>query len=167
MTDPALIRLFAYSDWANATVLEAAGELSDEQLDRPLEIGPKPGSLRRIINHILAGEAVWLSRWQGNVENAWPNERLPTPVAEIAAHLEKVALNREVFFSTLGELHLGEMRTYRDSKGTLYKALLRDMLLQGLVHSTHHRSQAVNAIRQLGGQPPELDFMYHARVVAG
>ena len=88
MTDPALIRLFAYSDWANSTVLEVAGKMTDEQLDRPLEIGPKPGSLRRILNHILAGEAVWLSRWQGNVENTWPNELLRTPVVEIAAHLD-------------------------------------------------------------------------------
>lgn len=161
-----MIRLFAYSDWANSALIEAAATLTDAQLDQGLEIGPRPGSLRRILNHILAGEAVWLSRWQGNVENAWPNELLRTPVAEIGRHLETVAMNREVFFSTLGELHLREMRTYRDSKGTLYKALLRDMLLQGLVHSTHHRSQAVNAIRQVGGQPPELDFMYHARVAA-
>lgn len=163
MKDLTLRRMFDYSDWANAAVVEAAGLLSDEVLDREIDIGPKPGSLRRILLHTLAGETVWLSRWKGNVENAWPNERLNAPVKEIAAAFEKVVEDREVFFSTLSELQLTAAQTYRDSKGSLFKATLRDMLIQGLVHSVHHRAQAVNALRRLGGKPPEVDYMGHIR----
>lgn len=167
MKDPSLRRMFDYSDWANATVLASAGELSDEVLGRDIDIGPKPGSLRRILLHTLAGETVWLSRWKGNVENAWPNEKLETPVKEIARAFEQVVEDREVFFSTLSELQLTAAQTYRDSKGKLFKATLRDMLIQGLVHSAHHRAQAVNAIRRLGGTPPEVDYMAHVREPVG
>ena len=163
MNDPTLWRLFEYSDWANTAVCEAAATLSDEQLDRPLEIGPKPGSLRRILLHILSGESVWLSRWKGNVENAWPNELVKTPVREIAQKLASIVDEQEAFLATLHEGAMECMQTYRDSKGSLFRATLRDMLLQGLIHSAHHRAQAANAIRQVGGEPPELDLMYHFR----
>ena len=71
---PLLVRLFEYSDWANAQVLSAAAGLSDEQLDRPLEIGPGPGTLRRVLMHTWAGEDMWLRRWQGEIEARWPAE---------------------------------------------------------------------------------------------
>ena len=39
-----------------------------------------------------------------------------------------------------------------------------DMILQGLVHSIHHRAQAVNMLRQLGLGPPEVDYMTSVRL---
>jgi hypothetical protein len=42
------------------------------------------------------------------------------------------------------------VQNYRDSKGSLFKATLNDMLIQNVMHSTHHRAQIVNAIRRVG-----------------
>ena len=165
MIDTTLQRMFAYSDWANAAVI-AAATLDDERLDRPLEIGPRPGSLRRLLLHVLSGESIWLNRWKGQVDNAWPNELAKTPVTQIGDQLVAVAAGREQFFASLDANALERVQTYRDSKGSLFKANLRDMLIQGLVHAAHHRSQAVNAIRQVGGEPPELDYMGHVRMPA-
>lgn len=166
MVDHTLRRLFSYSDWANSAVLEAALPLPAEKLDQPLDIGPTPGSLRRILLHTLAGETVWLSRWKGNIENTWPNELLKTPVDEIQRALNGLVIDREMFFRGITTTGLDTAQTYRDSKGTLFKATLRDMLLQGLIHSAHHRAQAVNAIRRVDGKAPEVDFMAHVRVPA-
>src|SRR3990172_7723464 len=71
-----------YSDWANDQLLRAAGGLTDAQLDHPFEMGP--GSLRRTLLHILAGESVWRQRWQGKAEAPWPDESERVGIAALA-----------------------------------------------------------------------------------
>jgi uncharacterized damage-inducible protein DinB len=156
-------RLLDYSDWANAQVLGAAAELSDEQLDRNLEIGPGSGSLRRVLLHTWAGEDMWLKRWRGEVEAKWPNESERVSMAELQARFERTQRDRSDFVATLKEDGLAATQEYRDSKGSRFRATLGDMLLQGIVHSVHHRAQATNAIRRLGGQAPEMDYMMRIR----
>jgi uncharacterized damage-inducible protein DinB len=55
------------------------------------------------------------------------------------------------------------VQEYRDSRGSKFRATLADMITQGLVHSIHHRAQATNAIRRLGRNAPEMDYMVHIR----
>lgn len=155
--------MFAYSDQANRLVLESAAGLPEHLLDAPMDIGPAPGSLRRILIHIANGEKVWFARQSGDVEHPWPAERVHTPLSEIAAELSAVAAARDRWLGSLADAQLLVVQPYRDSRGKLYRASLLDMLLQGLIHSVHHRAQAVNAIRRLGGVPPELDYMVHHR----
>jgi uncharacterized damage-inducible protein DinB len=150
-----------YSDWANSQLLQEAARLSDQQLDRPIAMGR--GSLRSTLLHIWAGESVWLSRWQGRAETPWPDEDESVPVASITQRFETVFAERRRFVEGLTDARLGEVVTYRDSKGSLFKATLGDMIMQGIIHSTHHRAQVVNMIRQVEGEPPELDYMMRVR----
>jgi uncharacterized damage-inducible protein DinB len=175
-------RLLAYSDWANERLLEASGPLGDEQLDRGMEIGP--GSLRRTLLHIWAGEDVWLRRWMGKVETKWPSEGEKVSVGGLEERFRATWRARGEFFEGLdwGEVSaesgarrplsaaaggtdgtLERVQTYRDSKGSLFTATLGDMLMQGCVHSIHHRAQAVNILRRLGATAPELDYMMRIR----
>lgn len=164
MTTLALLRqLLDYSDWANAQVLSAAARLSDEQLDRPLEIGPDPGTLRRVLMHTWAGEDMWLRRWQGEIEAKWPAESERLSVAQLRDRFEATRARRGPFIAGLEDAAVVRVQEYRDSRGSLFKAALADMLLQGIVHSVHHRAQATNAIRRLGGAAPEMDYMMHIR----
>lgn len=160
---PLLARLFEYSDWANAQVLSAATGLGDEQLDRPLEIGPGPGSLRRVLTHTWAGEDMWLRRWQGEIEAKWPAESERLSMAQLRERFETTRARRTPFIAGLQDEALTRVQDYRDSRGSLFRATLADMLLQGIVHSVHHRAQATNAIRRLGGAAPEMDYMMHVR----
>jgi uncharacterized damage-inducible protein DinB len=164
--------LCRYSDSANRQVLAAAAALDGPHaantdpapaslLDQPLDIGV--GSLRKILQHILNGELTWLKRMQGEIECKWPGEKHPLPLLEVRERLEEVFQAREEFLRQLDPGKLDRMQDYRDSRGSLYRATLRDMLLQGIVHSIHHRAQVVNAIRRLGGSPPEVDYMVARR----
>lgn len=162
----AIKRMFAYSDVSNRTVLDAAGKLSDEQMDRGIDIGPTPGSLRRILLHTYNGERVWLSRQKGNAETKWPSEGVTPSVGQLSGDFAAVFAEREKWLAELTPGHLVVVQPYRDSRGTLFRATLMDMILQGLTHSTHHRAQAANAIRRLGGTAPELDYMYMHRLAA-
>lgn len=157
--------LFDYSDWANGIVLDAAAGVPEDDLDRPLEIGPGTGTLRRILTHTWAGEATWLRRWRGETEAKWPSESETPPVspAELRSRLATVRAEREAFLAGLDEETLGREQVYRDSRGSHFKATLSDMLLQGIVHSIHHRAQAANALRRLGHPCADLDYMGHVR----
>lgn len=162
MTDLELLHSqFAYGDWANDRLVAAAEPLSAEQLDQRFDIGM--GSLRRTIMHVLVGEEVWLARWRGETQKMWGGENEPLPPAGMTPRFEAMRAARAAFFGTLRAGDLDREQVYRDSKGSQFRAALRDMLIQGFVHSTHHRAQAVNILRRLGQPAPELDFMMHAR----
>jgi len=154
--------LFNYSDRANGQLIEASSRLTDDQLDRAFPMGR--GSLRKTLLHIWAGEHVWLLRWKGQADTPWPDENVPTPVTVIARDLNQTSTGRDVFLDSLDESNLRQLTRYLDSVAGYFQATLTDMILQGLVHSIHHRAQAVNMLRQLGIEPPEVDYMTTVRL---
>ncbi|MCA9251313.1 MAG: DinB family protein [Phycisphaerae bacterium] len=153
--------LLRYNDAANALVFEAAKGASDDSLDQRFPMGR--GSLRRTLLHIWAGEDTWLKRWQGKVETPWPSEREPVAVSQIFEWMHNVKRERDAYIKGLQEPALDAVQRYRDSKGELFEASLADMLLQGCIHSTHHRAQAVNMLRNVDAGLVELDYMSWVR----
>lgn len=162
MNDLATIQqLLRYGDWANEECLHAAAGLADTALDQSFDMGR--GSLRRTLIHIWAGEHVWLQRWQGRAERAWPDESERAGVPEIRSRMAAVRRDRHAFMQGLDTARLTQFQTYRDSKGRLFSATLGDMLLQACLHPHHHRAQAVNMLRRVSATAPELDYMYWMR----
>lgn len=157
------LALLAYSDWANTLVLDRAADCSDDELDRPLEIGPGSGTLRRVLTHTWAGEETWLRRWREEPQVPWPNESERLSIGDLRTRFGRVWAARAGFLTSLTPERLEREQVYRDSKGSLFRATLSNMLLQGIVHSIHHRAQAVNALRRLGKDTPEVDYMMHLR----
>lgn len=157
-------RLFSYSDWANGALLSAARTLTDDALDRPFDMGV--GSLRRTLIHLYNGEFVWFHRWQEKLETPWPGEDERVSVATIEERFRRVWAERDAYLLTLTDEKLAAKTRYRDSYGNLYRTVLSDMLMQTCVHSTHHRAQAANMLRQLGAGSIELDYMVHFRTPA-
>jgi uncharacterized damage-inducible protein DinB len=153
--------LFRYGDAANHLVMTAAGELTDEQLDRPLNLGL--GNIRRICRHLLAGEVTWLARIRGEVETRWPDEQATMSIPEMLRQLKAVQAERRSFLDALQPEQLWRRQQYRDSKGSLFEATLHKMLIQIAVHAIHHRAQIACAIQLVGGNPPEPDYMYSVR----
>lgn len=162
MIDLSTIRtLLEYTDWSNMRLLDASLPLSDEHLDRSLEIGP--GTLRKILIHTYNGEYVWLRRWRGEIETKWPSESEPTPVAALIAAHATNNRERDAYLARVFDADLAKVQPYRDSKGNLFHVPLGEMFMQGVMHSKHHQAQACNALRRLGAQWPELDYMMRIR----
>jgi uncharacterized damage-inducible protein DinB len=154
--------LFAYNDQMNHKLLDAARSLNDAQLDQPFDMGM--GTLRKTLAHIYVGEMVWLERWRGNGECKWPGYETSDTPATLGPKFTETARARDAFLSTLTPVQIEARQAYRDSKGNRFTATLHEMLIQGIVHSAHHRAQAVNMIRRVGGPTVEVDFMYSRRV---
>lgn len=162
----AIRTLLDHTDWSNDRLLESASRLDDNLLDRDLEMGP--GTLRRTMLHIDNGEHIWLKRWIGGgaERTPWPSEAERISMEDLHARFRAHRAEREHFLDRLSERpaeDLLRLQPYLDSGGTLYQAPLRDMLIQGVLHTKHHQAQAVNMIRRLGGDWPELDYMYRIR----
>lgn len=151
----------SYSDEMNRRLLNTSALLDSAKLDQPFDMGM--GTLRKTLAHIFVGETVWLERWKGNRDTPWPPYETTRTPREILADCEKTWTDREDFLNTLKEASLETTQVYRDSKGSLFQATLHEMILQGIFHSAHHRAQAVNMIRRLGGPIVEVDFMYWRR----
>lgn len=156
-----LPKFLRYNDWANDQLLHAAAAFTDVQLDQPFDIGP--GSMRQTLLHIWAGEDTWLKRWRGLAESPWPDQADKIPMPDLTRRFEKTLQARELFIAGLTDAALAQEITYRDSKGSLFTATLSDMLIQGATHSIHHRAQAANLVRRIGGGLVDLDYMYWAR----
>ncbi len=150
-----------YSEGANDQLVRASAGLSNDKLDQPFDMGR--GSLRKTLLHLWAGESVWLARWKGQTETPWPDEEQKAGVPNIDERFRHVYSERAAFMATLKDADFERVVTYRDSKGSLYKATRGDMIMQGIVHSIHHRAQAVNMLRRLGAEAPEVDYMYWVR----
>lgn len=165
MIDIATIRvMLEYTDWANGRLLAGAAGCSDEQLDRDLSIGP--GTLRKILLHTYNGELIWFNRWRGVVENRWPSETERVAIVELRVRFEANARARDAWMAGLSPRDSARVQPYRDSKGSLFEASLGDMLMQGVMHTKHHQAQAVNALKRVGAEWPDLDYMYRVRRAA-
>lgn len=161
MSIESFVPLFAYNDAENHQVFSAALTLSDAQLDDSIEMGF--GSLRKTLEHIQIGETVWLARWQGLAETPWPASEKGVSVADLLMRLTATAKQRLEWLDGLSDAALDQRQTFRDSKGSLFEASLVDMLRQGVIHSIHHRAQAVNMIRPVSGNTLEMDYMVFVR----
>ena len=69
-----------YNEWMNANIYEAAKSLSDEELsvDRKAYFGSILGTL----NHLVAGDTIWLKRFAehpANYSDLEPIRQLPAP----------------------------------------------------------------------------------------
>lgn len=153
--------LLAYGDEMNLRLLAASRPLADAQLDAAYDIGP--GTLRATLMHILVGEEAWLSRWKGAVETKWRTFATPPAIDDLSRIAAGVIAERDAFFATLDEAKLATVQPYRDSAGSVFEATLRDQIWQGIVHSTHHRAQAVHLLKRASGTFVEVDFMYWRR----
>jgi uncharacterized damage-inducible protein DinB len=150
-----------YNDWADERILDASSHMSEAQLDQIFEIGL--GTLRKTLKHIGDGEHVWLQRWQGRTETPWPPYDEKIGMSALRDRFKATWRERAMFLSSSSSEDLMRVVRYRDSKGSLFDATLADMIMQGIIHSQHHRAQAVNILRRLGAGLVELDYMMWVR----
>ena len=125
--------LFNYNYWARDRHLQACAAITEGQFLRPL--GGSFPSIRDTLAHLVAVEWLWLERWR----------IVESEMRQYLASLSEETLERPV--------------TYINPKGQTWTYTLWSMILHLLNHQSYHRGQVATLLRQLGIQPPEVDFL--------
>lgn len=150
-----------YNRWANERLYGAASKLSDEQYRR--DIGLFFGSVHGTLNHILAGDRIWLHRLDGKGPlparlNEIQHEDFGQLRAARKAEDERIA----AYVENLGDLQ--QVLDYTNTRGQRFQDPLWQILPHFFNHQTHHRGQAHTGLSILtGAEPPSLDLIWMMR----
>lgn len=153
--------LYAYNEWANARIFDAAAELEPAVFTAPR--GSSFSSIRDTIAHIAASEWVWFRRWRGVSPSAQPEWASLQDAGALRGKLREVEAGRAEFLRELGDGDLGRQLRYRNLKGDDFNEPLVDQLVHVVNHSSYHRGQIATLSRQAGFAVPATDLIVFKR----
>lgn len=152
--------LYAYTRWADARMLGAAAQLSNEQFTR--DMGSSFGSIRDTLVHILAVHWVWVSRWEGVSPREMPREWKECTLVELRRAWQEVEARQSSYLAGLSESDLDRVLRYTNTAGQPFAMTMTRVLRHVVNHATYHRGQLATMFRQLGLKPPSTDlFLYY------
>ena len=157
-----LIKIYyAYNSWAAARLLDALEKLTPEELAAPGCSGH--GSIRDTLAHFMSTQLGWFSWFDGSMPAGQaislriPGESFDTiaKARERWAEIDKQATDT---VNGLNDDKLRDVWTWTLPSGGDSLPLWQ-LLLHVANHGTHTRAQIVAAIRRLGHDTPNLDFL--------
>jgi uncharacterized damage-inducible protein DinB len=158
--------LFDYTEWANDLAMDAAANLSDENLRRDVSISHQ--SIFGTLLHMAGAEWIWLERWHGRSPakaeawSMWTTESC-ADLTVLNERWHGVVDRRARFISDLDEERLAAELAFKLLSGDPSSMRLVDQMQHVANHATMHRGQVVGMIRQLGIDPPSTDLLFFLR----
>lgn len=158
--------LFDYTEWANELAIDAADNLTDEQLRR--DFGISHASIFGTLTHMAGAEWIWLERWHGRSPakaEAW-SMWTPDSCGDLATLNDRwgeVVDRRTRFITEIDEDKLAADSSFNLLSGDPTSMRLVDQMRHVANHATMHRGQVVGMIRQLGIEPPSTDLLFYLR----
>jgi len=162
-----ILDLYAYNRWANARTLDATAALADEDYLR--ELGSSFPSIRDTLEHVLAAEWIWLSRWRGVSPARLRSDWNPVLHHALRSRWSAFEADQAEFLARLTEERLLEAIPYRQMSGEEFSDPLWRLMRHVVNHSTYHRGQVTTMLRQLGADAASTDLVvfHRERVTAG
>jgi uncharacterized damage-inducible protein DinB len=153
--------MFKYNYWARDLQLQACAALTPEKLSRPL--GSSFSSIGETLVHLLGAEWVWLERWRGHSPTMrdaaeFASERFAN-LSAIEERWHTVECGLREYVTSLTEEKLMQPLTYANRNGESWTYPLWRTLFHLINHQTYHRGQITTMLRQIGIQPPQIDFL--------
>jgi uncharacterized damage-inducible protein DinB len=149
----ALVEMFLYNRWANATLFEACRSLKPDVLEaRPAGIS---GTVGELLTHIAGGQQAFIGRATGRLhEEGDLNRQSPWPGIDALIEVvtrssdELIAIASSVDGTSEVDLRLG---------GTVYRFPTRFFLVHAIEHGVEHRTEVKAGLNTLGIATPDLD----------
>jgi len=157
MNKSQIVELYSYNDWANKKLLNAVGQLENEELVRDLSSSYR--SIRDTMVHIIGAEELWLSRWMGEQGRTLLNSGDFPTYTSLTDRWNDFGKQIDPFLVSLTESELMEEISYKNLKGIPYSLELWKQMLHVTNHSSYHRGQVATMLRQLKKQPPLQDLI--------
>jgi uncharacterized damage-inducible protein DinB len=158
-----ICRLHEHRAWVNRKLLEAAGKLDDEALNRSLAIGQ--GSVWRSLLHLHAAEYGWLGALLGNEQAILPGDvahKLPgnqegaggiRSFQDLVARWDELESRWQKYLDGLDPDSLDQPIFKVSSNGLRRATRASDILLHVCTHAHYTTAQVVNMLRQLDVEP--------------
>jgi uncharacterized damage-inducible protein DinB len=159
-------RLFDYTEWANDLAMDAADQLTEEDLRRDVCVSHQ--SVFGTLLHMAGAEWIWLERWHGHSPakaeawSMWTPEACPD-LATLNDRWSEVIDRRAQLMANLDEDRLAAELSFKLLSGDQSSMPLIDQMQHVVNHATMHRGQIVSMIRQLGIEPPSTDLIFFLR----
>jgi len=144
-----LVKSFAYDAWANELTLSS---LRDQ--------GDAGDYARRLFAHVLAAQAIWLARLEGErpTIEVWPTLTMD----QISRYVRELPRRWETFLADSVE-DLDQVCSYTNSAGLHFQTPTWDILMHVIAHSAYHRGQVALELRRVGLTPAVTDFIAYTR----
>ena len=146
-----------YNRIANERLYERCAQLDDAEYRKQRK--GSFGSIHALLNHILLGDRIWMSRFQGSGQTT---PRLTTILFDDFSALrtarEEQDRRMEDFFATVGEAFLDRPLNYVNSEGKACVDQGPMAVAHMFNHQTHHRGQVHVMLSQTEVAPPSLDL---------
>jgi uncharacterized damage-inducible protein DinB len=150
----------SYTAWASRRLLDAASNLTADELNR--DFGTANSSVINTLIHIYSADKVWLDRVQGKSPESFTSRENPTVPS---LHTAWLAVH-EGWSRWAGALKPSSPETdisYFDLKRKEWRQPLWQIVLHVVNHGTHHRGQVSGFLRSLGHTPPGIDLVFYHR----
>lgn len=144
------IHMFEYNDWANKAAAVSINETSN--------IDSKAIS---IYAHIINAQKLWFNRilGQANYANPWENLSLDEAII-FSSQSSKEWIG---FLKEMTENDFEVSIKYVNTKGESHSSTIKEVIIQTINHSTYHRGQIANIVRNSGGTPALTDYIIYVR----
>lgn len=162
--------LAAYNASMNRKLYDAAARLPPDALhaDRKAFFG----SLFGTMNHLVAGDTIWLTRFTlhpaafraldplrgtpipANLTQSWGDD-----LAALEAHRMRIDGIVTALAAELREDDLAQVLVYRNTRGQAFRKPFGSLLLHFFNHQAHHRGQASTLLTQAGADIGVTDLL--------
>lgn len=153
-----ILLLHQYNQWANAKILNAAANITQEQYLAPASF--PHGGLRGTLVHALFAEWIWRMRWEGTS----PAVRFDPAEFSTIELLRKRWAEEEKqlmdFVDGLTDDRLNSTFSYTNTSGQAFTRILWHAMAHVVNHGTQHRTEAAAILTDLGHSPGDIDLIF-------
>ena len=143
-------------------------EWADAQVWRAVRATPEAGSderLKWLLHHSHLVQSIYLQAWRGDAFQLTELTSYPD-VAAIESWTRPYYPSVSAFAETVDESRFGQPVDFpwsamiAEKFGEVLPATLSESIFQVFLHTAYHRGQIATRIREDGGEPPLVDFLY-------
>jgi uncharacterized damage-inducible protein DinB len=148
-----------YTAWASRRLVDAAAQLSPEELNRDFRTADR--SVLETLVHIFAADRSWLSRLTEGKPHPGFVSDADRSLAVLQSEWPALHERWKRWALDITDETAAALFDYVDWNGRSHSQPVWQIVLHVVNHGTHHRGQVSGFLRSLGHAPPPLDLVFY------